>query len=299
MKRPLDSGLPMKDTRDSSSFRPLTVGALYTGIERSLAADVLAANALGGQALTVCTTHLVASHGQVTDVLPVPADTVDAQLEHLFATTTPTGVKLGIMGGLHAIEAIFRRLESADAAHPAVLDLTLSGPSGEDLIEQTGIEAIVHRLGLPDVVTIRRRDAELLTQMEISSMDDAQVAVQRLQRQGAQRVLLRCGTLPQRFFDSETNNGDPAAAFNMDLYYDGDDFGLFEAPHLDVGPYHGASSALTLALLSYLVEGASVLEAVQRAKGFVSETLRHSLGTDRPGLHYHWQQETASPSKGD
>lgn len=288
MKRPSSAILLMPDTTASAPFRPLVVGALYTGIPRSLTADVLAADALGGQALTVCTAHLVASHGQVTDVLPVPADTVDAQLDHLQTTSNPVGVKLGIVGGVHAIDAIFRRLDAAEDPGPIVLDLTLSGPSGEDIIDQAGIEAMMERLGVPHVVTLSRRDAELLTRMEIKSLDDAQVAVQRLQKQGAKSVLLRCGALPNRFYEADTSNGDASATFNMDLLYDGDDFGLFEAPHLDADHYHGASSALTLTLLRHLVDGAPLVEAVQRAKGYVAETLRHSLAEGRSTLNFHW-----------
>jgi hydroxymethylpyrimidine kinase/phosphomethylpyrimidine kinase len=248
--------------------------------------------------LTVCTSHIVASHGQVTDVLPVPADTVDAQMDHLQTTAKPNGVKLGIVGGVHAIGAIFRRLDDAEDPDPIVLDLTLSGPSGEDIIEQAGIEALVERLGVPRLVTLRRRDAELLARMEIQSMDDAQVAVQRIHKQGAQSVLLRCGTLPNRFYEAKGANGEVSPTYNMDLLYDGDDFGLFEAPHLDGADFHGASSALTLTVLRHLVVGAPLIEAVQRAKGYVAETMRHSLKEERSTLNFHWAADVWTTKKG-
>ena len=286
----------MSDSSPPPYFQPLVVGALYTGIPRSLAADVMACSALGGQALTVCTMHVVASHGSVTDVLPVPSDTVDAQLDHLRATTTPTGVKVGIVGSRKTIDVVFSHLREGDLA-PVLLDVTLSGPSGEDIIDQRGVEALMDHLPLPDLVTLRRRDAELLAGMEIASMDDAQVAVQRLHKRGARRVLLRCGNVPVRFFEAPQDDADPAA-FAMDLYYDGDEFGLFEAPHLNVEHLHGASSVLTLALLKELVQGTPIIEAMQGAKGYVSETLRYSLQEGRRGhLHVHWPH--AATSAGD
>lgn len=289
----------MSDTQNSTSFQPLVVGGLYTGISRSLHADILAADALGGNARTVCTMHIVASHGTVTDVLPVPADTVDAQLQHLLTTTTPTGVKLGILGGEHTISAITRRLASASGEiGPIVLDATLSGPSGEDIIEQRATEQLVDFFEVPDLVTLRRRDAELLASMEIGSMDDAQVAIQRLHKRGARRLLLRCGSLPNRFYEAEATNGDRSNAFSMDLYYDGDDFGLFEAPQLDLSTTHGASSAFTLALLRGLVQGHPVTEAIQLAKGYVSETLRHSQSNQPGPLNFHWQHRLASSDSG-
>ena len=45
--------------------------------------------------------------------------------------------------------------------------------------------------------------------MEINSLDDAQVAVQRLAKLGAPRVLLRCGALPARFFEGDGEQNGP------------------------------------------------------------------------------------------
>ncbi|RMH56578.1 MAG: hypothetical protein D6685_13200 [Bacteroidetes bacterium] len=252
-------------------FRPLVVHALYTGISRGLAADVLAAHAAGGRAVTVCTALIVASHGHVTDVLPVPSDTVDAQIQHALAHAGPTGVKIGIVSEAAAVERLFRRLDDQPTG-PVVLDLTLSGPSGEDIINQQGLEALKAHLARPDLVMVRRRDAALVAGMAIESLDDAQVAVQRLHRLGARNVLLRCGQLPSRFFDDPQARPDHTA----DLFYDGSEFALFEAPHFELPGLHGSSSLLGMILLKELTEKKPVIEAIQQAKGYVAESLRRS-----------------------
>lgn len=282
----------MPPSHDAPRFRPVVLGALYTGIERGLAADLLATRALGGTAYAVCTSIVVASRGLVTDVVDVPTDSVDAQLEHLFQTTEPNAVKLGVVPSRKTVEAVFRRLERHEVG-PVLLDLTLSGPSGEDLTGERGTEALVEYLGVPDLVTVRRADAELLTGMEIGSLDDAQVAVQRLARRGARRVLLRCGRIPSRHFD-----GGQTSDFSTDLYYDGEDFGLFEAPHLPLASVHGASGALTMAILSHLAGGQPMVEAIQAAKAFVSEALRHGLGENQsPAPDYFWALKAAPEAR--
>ena len=269
-------------------FRPLALGALYTGIARGLGADLLAARALGGSAYTVCTALVAASHGRVTDVVEVPTDAVDAQVEHLFGQTTPSAVKLGVLGQPRTVETIFRRLERHHDG-PVLLDITLSGPSGEDLAGPRVLDALQEQLAAPDLVTLRRLDAELIARMEIASLDDAQVAVQRLQHLGARRVLLRCGRLPARFFDQ----AEDAEDFAVDLYYDGEDFALFEAPFLPTGPRHGTSSALTMALLKKLSLNAAYPEAIQYAKAYVTEALRHSLYTEYTDApNYFWKEDT-------
>jgi hydroxymethylpyrimidine kinase/phosphomethylpyrimidine kinase len=241
-----------------------------------LSADLLAAQALQGRAYPICTTHVVAGRGVVTDVLTVPTDTVSAQLEHVFSTEAPNAARLGIVGDAATVEQIFRHLK-ANLEGPFVLDLTLSGPSGEDLIGQRGLEALNERLGQPDLVTARVADASLMAGMEIPSLDDAQVAAQRLVQQGAERVLLRCGRLPTHHFDTES---DPPP-YAVDLYYDGDDFALFEAPFLEgIEALHGASSGLLVPLLDRLVRGDDLEPGLQRAKARVSEALH--AAHDRP-----------------
>lgn len=250
-------------------FHPVVVGALYPGISRGLSADLLAAQALSGRGLPICTSHVVAGDGIVTDVLNVPTDTVSAQLEHIFETRSPTSAKIGILGATPTVGRVFDLLDQLKG--PVVFDLTISGPSGEDVLGQQGLDTVVDHLHEPDLVTIRQTDASLVAGMEIPSLDDAQVAAQRIAQQGAQRVLLRCGKLPTHFFDQEASPPDYA----LDLFYDGEDFALFEAPYLSgLENHHGASSGLLLPLLKHLQEGMDFEPALQKAKGRVSEALR-------------------------
>ena len=252
-------------------FHPLVIGALYPGISRGLSADLLATQALSGRAFPICTTHVVAGDGVVTDVLNVPTDTVSAQLEHVFETRNPTGAKIGILGATPTVGRVFDLLDRLDG--PVIFDLTISGPSGEDVLGQQGLEVVMDHLHEPDLVTLRQTDASLVAGMEIPSLDDAQVAVQRIAQQGAQKVLLRCGKLPTHFFDQEASPPDYA----LDLFYDGEDFALFEAPYLSgLENHHGASSGLLLPLLKNLQGGMDLEAALQKAKGRVSEALRSS-----------------------
>lgn len=251
-------------------FRPIAINALYSSIQRGLSADILAARGLDGSAFPVCSTLAVAGHGVVTDVLNVPTDTVAAQIEHLFETTAPTSAKVGIVGHRRTVDAMFDLLET-HLDGPLLLDLTLSGPSGEDIVSQRCMEALTERLELPDLVAVRRHDAELIAGMEIPSLDDAQVAVQRIADLGAQRVVMRCGQIATHHFDTDSD----LPEYAVDLYYDGDDFALYEAPLLDADDIHGASSAYLMCLLRALETDTPFTDALQEAKAHVTEALRH------------------------
>lgn len=274
-----------------SARRLVVVGALYAGGERGLTADLLCARALGFAPVPVCTQLVMAGGGRVTDVTDVPTDTVAAQLEHTFATGPVDGVKVGVLAG-HQTAAVV--LDACDAfGVPVVLDLVASGPSGETVLSTQGIDAVATRLTVAALVTLSKSDAELVTGGEISSLDDAQVAAQRIVGRGARHVVIRCGALPYRFYDAADdpgvlngNNGDqPSLSF--DLAYDGEDFALFEAPLLPDPTPEGAASAFALAALAALIDGAGPDVALQRAKRFATEAVRQAL--PGPLLNPFWE----------
>lgn len=273
------------------SLQPVAlVGALYSGSERGLAADVLAARSLGLAPLPICTSIVVAGSGRVTDVTDVPVDTVHAQLDHLGASESLAGVKVGILGGAKTVSVVADFLEATDI--PSVLDITASGPNGETVLNARGIDALSDHLGVATVVTVGRSDAELITGGQIESLDDAQVAAQRISNRGAQRVVVRCGTLPYRFYDAASDPGTEAGAMNVDLYYDGQDFALFEATHIEGAHPDGAASVFALATLQGLLGGLAPEAALQAAKRQATEAVRHRLAVQggAPRIQTDWER---------
>lgn len=258
------------------ALRPaLLIGSLYSGTERGLLADALSARALGLAPLPICTQIVVASGGIVTDVTDVPVDTVIAQLEHTLSLGAPAGVKIGGLARAATVQAVCSLVR--DIPSPVILDLVASGPSGETILDSSGIDALAGQLDVADLVTISKSDAELVTGGSIESLDDAQVAAQRLAHRGAKRVVVRCGTLPFRFYDAADDpggDGSVTSPLSFDLYYDGDDFSLFEAPQLDADGIDGLSSVFTLAALAAWIDGKAPEVCLQRAKRHATDALR-------------------------
>ena len=274
----------------------LLVGPLYPMGAEGLAADIAACVALGHRAAPVCTALVAAGAGRVTDVLEVPSDSVRAQLEHVLGTEPIGGVRIGALASARAAEVVFALLEGLEV--PVVLDLVASGSSGETLLDARGIESVVQRMARADLVVFSRSDAELVSGGTIESLDDAQVAVQRLHNLGARRVVVRCGHLPARFFDAAEDPGGDGApgALDSDLYYDGESFALFEAPHVPGLPVVGIGNAYGVAALAALAVDRDPEGALRAARAFVSEAIRH--GRERNGrreLDVGWQK-SFSPS---
>lgn len=258
----------------------LSIDSHVTGETRGLGADAMVANAMGLPSVQVCTSILVASHGHVTDVTEVPTDTVDAQLQHVAEVIKPKLAKVGVLGDHRSVNAVFNWLSKQPIR--VLLDFSISGPAGETVLSSQGVDRVIARLSEPDLVSISAKDAELVTGGEINSLDDAQVAAQRLHKRGAKNVLVRCGLLPARFHDALVDPGGDGSAdpFMVDLFYDGDEFSLFEAPLVGSTPCSGSSSALHLPILEALEHGHTMEEAIQAGKWFVTESIRCGAEAD-------------------
>lgn len=269
-----------------SSPSVLAVDALYPA--SGITADALASRAVGCVAYPVCTAIVMASRGLITDVTDVPADTVAAQIAHLMHTVELDALKIGVLSSHQTAEAVLSFARTFEG--PVLLDVKLSGSCGETVLTSRGIDVLRTHLGDPTVVTVGRTDAELLSEGEITSLDDAQIAAQRIvRRHGVRALVIKCGPLPARFHDAGIPVRDDGP-FNADLFFDGEEFALFEAPHIIEVPTDGASSVFAVPILKALIEGRSVLEAVQTGKGFVTEALRSTqrMGAEAP-LQYFWQ----------
>lgn len=190
------------------------------------------------------------------------------------AVTNPRAAKVGILGDRKTVDVVFDALETFDG--PVLLDFIASGPSGETVLTQRGIDALSDRMSRADLVMLRRADAELVTGGEIRSLDDAQVAAQRATNRGAQRVLIKCGALPTRFYEAADDPEADSMGFHSDLYYDGDEFALYEAPSLDIGDLRGASSVHGMSLTRALLAGTGMEAGLQSAKRDVTDWLRES-----------------------
>ena len=67
----------------------------------------------------------------------------------------------------------------------------------------------------------------------------------------------------------------------VDVLYDGVRFRRYEIEQLDTTSTHGTGCTLSSAIASNLALGCSVPEAVERAKAYVTDAIRHAPGLGR------------------
>ncbi len=229
-----------------------------------LARDVATITALGGSVRPVVTAVTAQTDGRVTAVERMPATLVAAQLEAALETGLVAGpagaVKIGMLGGAQAVEAVAAVL-AAWPRLPVVLDPVLASSSGVELLDPEGRDAMKQELlPLAEILTPNLPEAAQLTGLPAASTA-AEIAAQAraLQALGPRAVLMKGG------------HAEGAEAVDRLFAADGS-LRCFAAPRAPVS-LRGTGCTLASALAAGLAAGQAPAAACKAAKAFVQGRL--------------------------
>lgn len=213
----------------------------------------------------------------------VRADLLEQQIEAVFEDIPPHAVKTGALGNCDLIKTVVKL-----AAHwicPVVVDPVMISKHGACLLsneaEETLRTALVPRATL---LTPNLAEASRLTGVAVENQAGMRRAAERLIEMGAKAVLVKGGHLC----------GDP-----VDILFDGTEWSEFPAPRVPTVHTHGTGCTYSAAITAELAKGASLREAVARAKVFITEAIRTNPGLgggSGPVNHHaiipggHWQK---------
>ncbi len=225
-------------------------------------ADLKAIEANGGYAATVITAVTAQNTRGIRRVDRLPAESIEAQIEAVLDDLDVAAVKIGMLGDAEAVAAVARGVGRQSG--PIVCDPVMRSSTGAPLIDAAGIEALRGEL-LPRVtlVTPNRYEAEALAGMRIGNLAEAEVAAGKIRELGARAVLITGGHLRET----------PAT----DLLVDEHGTRSFAGDPIDTPHTHGTGCVYSAAIATRLARGAGLVQAIELAKRFLGETLRHGL----------------------
>ena len=200
------------------------------------------------------------------------AETLRAQVEPILADFNVAAVKTGMLPTRAIITTVADLIEQ-HALPNFVLDPVIRSTSGFDLIDEAALAALRQALlPLADLITPNMAEAARLTGLRVTNLTEMHAAAEHIHaqctrsassRKALHAVLVKGGHLPD-------------AA--IDVLYDGATFQCFEAPRLETRNTHGTGCALSAAIAAQLARGASMPEAIARAKNYLNEALRTAPG---------------------
>lgn len=222
-------------------------------------ADLKTFHAHGVYGTSVVTLLTAQNTRNVSRVHALPADLVAEQLQAVLEDVPPSAAKTGALGNVVLVEAVARRVKGA--SFPLVVDPVMISKHGHRLIDDAAQTALVNRL-IPQaaLVTPNAHEAGVLAGMSVDSLEQAEVAAQRIALLGPKAVLVKGARL----------GGSDATDV---LWHDGKTRRI-SAPFIDTPHTHGTGCTLSAAITAWLAQGVSLVESVQRAKTWLSEALR-------------------------
>lgn len=245
----------------------LTIAGSDSGGGAGIQADLKTFEAHGVFGVTAIAALTAQNTLGVRGVYNIPPDFIRAQLAAVFDDFTVAAVKIGMLSQAAVIEAVADYLASVAHRPPIVLDPVMVATSGDELLEAKGIEALKAKLfPLATVLTPNVPEAEALLGRRIQDVHAAKsAAVQLSQQAGSAWVLLKGAHL------NDVYGAAPQEA--VDILAHGTDVQRFTAPFHAKGHLHGTGCTLSSAIAARLALGASIPEAVNLAKRYVTAAI--------------------------
>jgi hydroxymethylpyrimidine/phosphomethylpyrimidine kinase len=247
----------------------LTIAGSDSGGGAGIQADIKAMSANGVFAMSAITAITAQNTEEVTDVLELPISIIAAQIDAVFDDFDVAAVKTGMLSSTAIVEVVAKLLKPQNVTNLVVDPV---------MISKTG-HALLKLFPLALLVTPNLHEAQQLSGIEIKTLADARRAAKVIHKFGCKYVLIKGGHLP--------------AERAIDLLYDGNFFNVFRGEFIDTPHTHGTGCTFASAIAAHLARGKSVNDAVQTAKIYLTEALRHSLAIGHgtgPTNHFYFLQ---------
>lgn len=257
----------------------LTIAGSDSGGGAGIQADLKTFAALGAFGTSAITAITVQNTLEVRDALHLPPAMVADQIRAVMDDIAPKAAKTGMLANRTIIRAVTEVLEEYRQLQ-VVVDPVAFTSTGYPLLEPNAMQSLQEEL-IPraDIITPNLREATALSGVEIENDDDMRRAAEVILERGAVAVLVKGG-----------HRSDSAD----DLYVDGSREIWLRAEHIDTDHTHGTGCSLSAAIAAGLARGLPLIDAIERAKGFVNAGLRagYVVGGGRsPINHFHAYQD--------
>jgi hydroxymethylpyrimidine/phosphomethylpyrimidine kinase len=256
--------------------RALTIAGSDSGGGAGIQADLKTFGALGVFGSSAITAVTAQNTVAVTRVQEIAPDVVAAQIDAVAEDIGIDAVKTGMLSSAPIIESVAAALARHRAPH-LVVDPVMIAKSGACLLRADALAALASQLlPLAEIVTPNLPEAEALSGHPVDDEEGRREAARRILDMGPRWVVVK--------------GGHAAGPDVVDLCYDGRTFEELRGARVVTRNTHGTGCTFSAAITAYLAHGLSPLDAVSRAKEYVSAALRSAPDIGRgagPMNHFH------------
>jgi hydroxymethylpyrimidine/phosphomethylpyrimidine kinase len=242
--------------------RILTIAGSDSGGGAGVQADLKAITLLGGYGMSVITALTAQNTVGVQGIHEIPARFVERQIDSVLSDIGADAIKTGMLSNEEIIEVVGKKIKQYKV-RKVIVDPVMVSKSGDSLLRRDAQDALIKKLiPLAWVVTPNLMEASVLTGFKVKSLEEMKKAARQIYKLGAKYVVVKGGHL----------KGEA-----IDLLYDGKTFNEIEGPRIDTKNTHGTGCTFASAIATLITRGDSVLEAVRKAKVFITMAIQSSL----------------------
>ena len=242
----------------------LTIAGSDSGGGAGIQADLKAFAARGVYGMSALTAITAQNTVGVQGVFELPAEFVGQQIDSVMSDIGADAWKTGMLSNAEIIRVVAGRVRRYKMER-LVIDPVMVAKSGDPLLREEAREALVEELvPLAYVITPNHHEAQVLTGLDINTLEDMRAAAAAIHGMGARNVVVKGGHLP-------------GATDATDVLYDGREFTELDAPRIDTPNTHGTGCTFASAIAAELAKGNEVPAAVRIAKEYLTAALRAAV----------------------
>ena len=204
----------------------------------------------------------------VTRVDALSAEAVAAQMQAVVQDIGVQAAKTGMLLNQEIIITVAEQVKRLNIQN-LVVDPVMVSRTGAQLIDDAAIATLQAQLiPLAVVLTPNRHEAQILSGLEIDTLEAMQEAAQRIYQLGAKAVLVKGG-------------GMKGGLRGVDVWFDGKQLKTLTTEQVDTKNTHGTGCTLSAAIAANLALGHDIFSATCLAKDYVTSALHHALNIGR------------------
>lgn len=257
--------------------RVLVVAGSDSGGGAGIQADIKTITALGGYAMTAITALTAQNTEGVNGIVETSGGFVAKQMRMVLKDIGADVIKIGMVPNEETIESVHYTYMEFAPDIPIVLDPVMMAKGGHPLIDREAIHLVrQHFLLHAAIATPNIPEAEVLTGMEIHTLNDMKHAAEIMITLGCQAVLVKGGHF----------EGDNL----YDVLFSEEGLEVFEDTRINTPHTHGTGCTLASAIATGLAQKMSLRDSVVRARAYVREAILSAPGFGKghgPLNHVH------------
>lgn len=190
-------------------------------------------------------------------------ESVAAQFQAIARDMQIQALKTGVLVNAHLIEAVATQLNALQMGN-IVVDPVMVSRAGSVFVDVATITALKSWL-IPQalILTPNRYEAQILADMEITTLENMKTAAQKILELGCHSVLVKGGAMTGELR-------------GMDVWASRQQMEILQTEIVETPHTHGSGCTLAAAITANLAWGKTPLTAIHHAKDFVTQALKHS-----------------------